>query len=115
MTATFVTVDEYVASFPDDVRPTLAEIATTIRRAMPGADERIRYGMPAFMLDGREGLHFAGWKHHVGLYPVPVLGPQLEAELAPYRTHKDTVRFLYRDPIPFELIDAIARTVASRP
>ena len=66
--------DEYVATFPDEVRPILTEVAEALRRALPGAEERIRYGMPAFMLSDRYALHFAGWKHHVGLYPVAPAG-----------------------------------------
>ena len=102
------TTDEYVATFPDEVRPILAEVAAALRRALPGAEERIRYGMPAFMLGDRYALHFAGWKHHVGLYPVAPLDPELEAEVAPYRSQKDTAKFLYRDPVPTDLVERIA-------
>lgn len=106
--------DEYIATFPDDVRPILAEVAAALRRALPGAEERIRYGMPAFMLGGRYALHFAGWKHHVGLYPVATLDPELEAEVAPHRSAKDTVKLLYRDPVPTDLIERIATALRSR-
>ncbi|KQY46452.1 iron chaperone [Cellulomonas sp. Root137] len=108
------TTDEYIATFPDDVRPILAEVAAALRRALPGAEERIRYGMPAFMLGGRYALHFAGWKHHVGLYPVATLDPELEAEVAPHRSAKDTVKLLYRDPVPTDLIERVATALRSR-
>lgn len=109
------TIDEYVATFPDEVQPILTEVAAALRRSLPGAEERIRYDMPAFMLgDGRYALHFAGWKKHVGLYPVGPLDPELEAEVALYRTQKDTVRLLYRDPLPVELIERIARALRDR-
>lgn len=64
--------------------------------------------MPAVMLDDRYALHCAGWKKHLGLYPIPVLPEPLEAEIAPYRTHKDSVRFLYSQPIPYDLIERLA-------
>ena len=105
-------IDAYVASFPDDVRPTLAAVAAAMRRALPGAPERIRYGMPAFVLGDRYALHFAGWKKHVGIYPVAPLEPELEAEVAPLRTQKDTVRLLYRDPVPVDLVERIAAALA---
>lgn len=108
------TTDEYIATFPDDVRPILTEVAAALRRALPGAEERIRYGMPAFMLGDRYALHFAGWKHHVGLYPVSTLDPELEVEVAPHRTQKDTVKLLYRDPVPTALIERIATALRSR-
>jgi len=108
------TTDEYVATFPDEVRPILAEVAAALRRALPGTEERIRYGMPAFMLGDRYALHFAGWKHHVGLYPVATLDAELEAEVAPYRTAKDTVKLLYRDPLPTDLIERLAAALRDR-
>jgi uncharacterized protein YdhG (YjbR/CyaY superfamily) len=107
-------VDEYIAGFPDDVQPILTDVAAAIRRGMPDADEKIRYGMPAFMLEGRYGLHFAGWKRHVGLYPVPRLPAELEARVAPYRAAKDTVQLVYRTGVPYDLVEEIAAAVAAR-
>lgn len=106
-------VDEYVAGFPPEVQVILTQVRAALRRSLPDAEERIRYGMAAFMLGGRYGLHFAGWKEHVGLYPVPALPADLEREVAPYRTTKDTVRFRYRDPIPYDLIERIAAAVTA--
>jgi uncharacterized protein YdhG (YjbR/CyaY superfamily) len=108
------TVDDYVASFPDDVRPVLEQVRDALRRALPDAVEKIRYGMPAFMFTDRYGIHFAGWKKHVGLYPVGELDADLEAEVAPHRAQKDTVQFFYRDPPPTELIERIARALAAK-
>lgn len=79
-----------------------------IRVALPHAEERVRYRMPAVMLDDRYALHYAGWRKHIGLYPIPVLPEPLETEIAPYRTHKDSVRFLYSQPIPYDLIGRLA-------
>lgn len=101
------TIEEYIAGFPTDVQPLLEQVAGAFRRALPGAEEKIRYGMPALMFQDRYGVHFAGWKHHVGIYPVGPLPPELEAEVAPHRAKKDTVRFEYRDPIPVDLIERI--------
>jgi uncharacterized protein YdhG (YjbR/CyaY superfamily) len=102
------TIDDYIASLPEDVQPVLQAVRRSIRAALPDAEERIRYGMPAIMLDERYAVHFAGWKKHIGLYPVPVLPEPLEAEIAPYRTHKDTVKFVYARPIPYDLIERLA-------
>jgi len=105
-------IDEHIASFPSDVQVILTEVRAALRRSLPDTEERIRYGMTAFMLGGRYALHFAGWKDHVGLYPVPGLSADLKREVAPYRTTKDTVRFRYRDPIPSELVERIAAAAA---
>ena len=108
------TIDDYIAALPGDVQPLLQRVRQAIRATLPDAEERIRYGMPAIMLDDRYALHFAGWKQHIGLYPVSALEGSLEAEIAPYRTHKDTVRFLYAEPIPYDLIERVAAELAHR-
>ena len=108
------TVDEYVAGFPDGPRQVLEQVCATLRAALPGAEEKIRYGMPALMFADRYGLHFAGWKKHVGLYPVGPLDPELEERIAPYRASKDTVQFFYDKPVPYELIGRVAAALAAR-
>ena len=108
------TVDAYVASFPPDARSVLEQVRAAIRAGAPDADEKVRYGMAAFMLGGRYAIHFAGWKQHVGLYPIPELDAGLEAEIAPYRAKKDSVRFRYADPIPYDLITRVSAEIARR-
>jgi uncharacterized protein YdhG (YjbR/CyaY superfamily) len=108
------TIDAYLAERPDDVRPLLEEVLATFRRALPGAEERVRYEMPAFLLGDRYALYFAGWKRHVGIYPVAPLPPDLEAEVAPYRAKKDTVQFTYQAGIPHALLERILRALRAQ-
>src|SRR6188472_1610692 len=103
--ATFTSIDDYVASFPDGPREILERVRDAVRRGAPGSEEKIRYGMPALMFRDRYGLHFAGWKKHVGLYPVAVLDGELEELVAPHRAAKDTVQFFYAEPVPYDLIE----------
>ncbi|MDM7832547.1 iron chaperone [Cellulomonas edaphi] len=106
------TVDEYIATFDPDVQEILQGVRLAIHRGVPGADEKIRYGMPAVMMGGRHAIHFAGWKKHVGLYPVPRFDSPLEDEIAPYRSEKDTVTFRYAIEIPYELIQRVSAAIA---
>ncbi|EAU67105.1 conserved hypothetical protein [Stigmatella aurantiaca DW4/3-1] len=108
------TVDAYIAAFPSDVQEILQRVRRAIGDAVPGGEEKIRYGMPAVMLGGRYALHFAGWKKHLGLYPVPALDDELEREIAPYRAAKDSVNFPYTKPIPYSLIERVARSLVAR-
>ena len=108
------TVDEYLAALPDDARAVLSDVRAAVLRGMPGATETIRYGMPAAMLGGRYGLHFAAWKRHAALYPVPVFDGGLEAEVAPLRSGKDAVHLRYGRPVPLDLVERIAAAVAAR-
>ena len=110
-------VDEYIAGFPPRVAERLQHIRTEIVDAVAAAggtvpEEKIRYGMAAVMLGGRYALHFAGWKKHIGLYPVPVLPEPLESEIAPYRSEKDSVVFPHSKDVPYDLIGRVAREIA---
>jgi uncharacterized protein YdhG (YjbR/CyaY superfamily) len=107
------TVDEYIASFPPETQVVLQELRGALQAAVPGMDETVRYGMPCVGLGGRYLLHFAGWKRHIGLYPVPVLAPELEREIAPYRATKDTVRMPLAKPIPYELVGRLVAALAA--
>lgn len=110
-----VSIDAYIASFDDTaVAERLQRVREAIVAQVPDPEEKIRYGMPAIMLGGRYALHFAGWKKHIGLYPVPPLDGELEAEVAPFRTEKDSVVFPHRAPIPYELIGRIAAAIVTQ-
>lgn len=107
-------VDAYLAAFPSDQREVLQRVRSAIRSRVPDPVEKIRYGMPAVMLGGRYALHFAGWKKHIGLYPVPVLDEALEAELAPFRAAKDSVNFPWSKPVPYDLIERVTTAIVER-
>ena len=109
------TIDEYIASFPEETQEILVKIRAAMHNVLPDAPEKIRYGMPAILLGGRYALHFAAWKHHVGIYPVAKADDALEAELAPYRAAKDSINFRYDRPIPYDLIERITAFVNERP
>jgi uncharacterized protein YdhG (YjbR/CyaY superfamily) len=105
------TVQEYLDALPEDVRPLVEEVRRTIREALPESSEKISYAIPTVLLDGRPLISYGAWKSHLGLYPVPVTDGELEEQVAPYRSTKDTLRFRYRDPVP---LDLIARVVTAR-
>ncbi|MEH3053920.1 MAG: DUF1801 domain-containing protein [Patulibacter minatonensis] len=108
------TIDEHLASAPPGVRATLDSVRATLLEAVPDAEERFRYGMPAIMFGGRYGLHYAGWKHHLGLYPVGELPEPLASEIAPFRAKKDSVTFRYADGVPLDLIARVAAALAAK-
>ena len=90
-----------------------------LHAVIPDAQERVRYDMPAIMLSGRYAIHFAAWKHHVGLYPVAratgyLADPGLEAAIEPYRAKTDSLNFPYTQPIPYELIGRIGAFLQSK-
>lgn len=103
----YETVDEYISSLPDDVQSILGEIRQIIKKVAPAVRESISYQIIKADIDGDALIFIGGWKHHIGLYPIPALERALEEEVAPYRAAKDTVRFRYSDPIPHDLFERI--------
>ena len=112
--AAAATVDEYIAGFPPEVAERLQRIREVIVAEVPHPEEKIRYGIAAVMLGGRYALHFAGWKKHIGLYPVPTLDEPLQSEIAPYRAEKDSAVFPHDKPIPYELIGRVTAAIVAR-
>lgn len=109
----FNSVDEYIASFPVDVQGTLQEIRRRCSAAVPGSGEVISYGIPTITLDGKYVVYFAGWAHHISVYPVPAGDADFEAEIAPYRSAKGTLKFPLDKPIPYEIIEKTAALLAA--
>lgn len=104
-------VDDYIAGFPPEVQTRLRAVRDTIRRSAPHANESISYGMPAYQQDGVL-IYFAGYKEHVGLYPLSAsIRQELGATLTPYDspTAKATARFPYDRPMPRALIARIVK------
>jgi len=103
------TIDEYIAGFPPDVQKILEKIRLTIRKAAPDAEEAIKYRMPTFTLKGTNLVHFAGFKNHIGFYPVPTGIEKFKKELSVYEGGKGSVQFPLDKPIPFGLISRIVK------
>lgn len=107
-------VDADVAGFPPEVADRLAAVRATLAAHLGGGEEVVRYGLPAVMLDPRHGLHVAGWKKHVALYPVPVLDEPPEAAVAPYRSSKDGAAFRHSQDLPVDLVGRICDALVRR-
>jgi uncharacterized protein YdhG (YjbR/CyaY superfamily) len=106
----FKSVDEYIASLPEDVQAILQRVRRTIRKAVPGAEESISYQIPTYKLHGERVLYFAGWKQHYSLYPATDrLVEAFKEDLAPYEVNKGTIRFPLFQPVPVKLIERIAK------
>ena len=112
--AKFDTVESYLGSFPDEVQPILEQVRTTIRAAVPQAEETISYDIPTFKVGGKPVVYFAGWKHHVSVYPIPEVDEALERELVPFRAAKGTLKFPLDRPSPYELIGKAAAPLAAQ-
>jgi len=106
----FKSVDEYIASQPKSARSTVELVRSTIRKAVPEAEEVISYKMPAYKLHGSRLLYFAAWKEHYAIYAATAqVVAAFRDELASYEVEKGTIRFPLSQPVPVELIARIAK------
>ncbi|MFE4499909.1 iron chaperone [Rhodococcus sp. NPDC056743] len=112
--AKFETIDQYIASFPAEVQTVLESVRQTIHKAVPGAGETISYQMPTITVGGKSVVHFAGWKHHISMYPLPEGDAEFEKAIDPYRSAKATAKFPLNKPIPLDLVARIAELLVAR-
>ena len=101
------TIDAYIRGFPPKTQVILKRLRRTIHAVAPDAVETISYRMPTFDLHGKHLVHFAGYAHHVGFYPVPTGMSAFKKELAPYKQGRGSVQFPLDQPIPYDLVKRI--------
>lgn len=102
------TVEEYIETQEETVRPRLREIRDILRKALPEAEECISWSMPTYR-KGRNIIHFAAAKKHIGIYPGGEATTVFAEELAGMDVSKGTIRLPHDQEIPAALINKIAR------
>ena len=106
---TFNSIDEYIATFPEDVQKRLEEVRGIIKATAPNAREKISYQIAAFELNGKNLVHFAGWKRHIVMYPIPSGSEAFNKEVSKYMDGKGTLKFPLDRPLPLRLISNIVK------
>lgn len=105
----FQTIDEYIKTFPQDIQIVLNQVRLAIKEAAPQATETISYQMPTFKLNGKNLVHFAAWKNHIGFYPTPSGTEKFKKEISQYTYAKGSIQFPLDKPIPLPLIAKIVK------
>lgn len=101
-------IDEYISAQEEKDQPRLREIRAVLKNALPEAEERISWSMPTYW-KGRNIIHFAAAKKHLGIYPGGEATEAFAEELSDYDISKGTIRIPYDQPLPAELIGKIAK------
>ncbi len=73
----FKTIDEYIKTFPEDGQNILE--------------------------NGKNLVHFAAFKNHIGFYPTSSGIEAFNKELSPYKGAKGSVQFPIKKTIPYDL------------
>jgi len=101
-------IDEYTDSFPFKIRQILQRIRTIVKKEAPDATEVIKYQMPTFVL-GKNLLHFAAYKNHIGFYPTPSAIVKFKNKLKKYKISKGAIQFPVDKSMPYNLIKEITK------
>lgn len=101
-------IDEYIASFPEEIQKKLNDMRATVKKAAPNAEEAIKYAIPTLVFHGNL-VHFAAFKNHIGFYPAPSGIIAFKKELSAYESSKGAIKFPMDAPLPLTLITKIVK------
>lgn len=105
----FLNIDDYLDSFPEDVKKILQLLRQTIVHELPQAKETISYNMPTYKIGDDSVIYFAGWKAHVSVYPFSTAMEAIPEAKGYAISGKGTIQFSYDQPLPISLIRSIIR------
>lgn len=103
------TIDAYIAAAPEAARAALKAMRRILRAAVPAAEEALSYHMPTFRLDGKDLLHFAACKDHLGFYGFG----EPPAAWKDRISGRGTARFAYGEALPAKEIAKVAKAKAA--
>jgi uncharacterized protein YdhG (YjbR/CyaY superfamily) len=92
-------------------RSTLETLRKSIMEVVPGAEQCISYGMPAFKVQGKTVAGFAAFKNHLSYLPHSgsVLAT-LADDTMPYEASKGSLKFAINKPLPKRLVKKLIHT-----
>lgn len=102
-------IDAYIQDFPKNIQKILNQIRQTIQKLVPKAEITISYGIPTFKLFGKNLVHFAAWKNHIGFYATPSGNKAFKKELTKFQGSKGSVHFPLDRPMPLGLVKKIVQ------
>lgn len=100
-------VDVYIAQFPKETQEKLRELRVIIKSIVPEIAEAFAYKMPAYRLNGKPFLYFAGYSKHIGFYSMGIGQTEFANELKAYKQGKGSIQFPLDKPLPTDLIRRI--------
>ena len=101
-------IDDYIASQDENIRKLLDSVRAMIADTILDAEEKISWGMPTWYR-GRNLIHFAAQKHHIGLYPGPEAVEHFRSVLdhKGFKYSKGAIQIPY-DKVELDLVEMIA-------
>ncbi len=102
-------IDEYINTLPALSQDKISSLRALVHKLFPQAAEAIKYGVPTYILQNKNLVHFAAFKKHIGIYPGPEIIKSFSQELINYPTSKGAIQFALENPLPLPLIKKIIK------
>ena len=103
-------IDAYIEEQDPVHTANLCAVRDTIRKELPGAEEKISWSMPTWWKE-HNLIHFAAAKYHIDIYPGPKAVEYFTDELTRrgLKFSKGAIQIPYGENLPLDLIAEIAR------
>lgn len=102
-------INSYIEDYPVAIQEILQKFRSVIHSVAPQASEAISYGIPTFKLNGKNLVHFGGFKNHVSFFPTGSGVEAFKKDLGKFDVSKGTVRFPLDKELPWDLISEITK------
>jgi uncharacterized protein YdhG (YjbR/CyaY superfamily) len=102
--------DAYIEAAPEQFRTVLGKLRAQLSRALPDAEEVIKYDMPGFQIEDTIVAGYAAFSKQCGLYVDPGAIAAHADEIASFKLKatRTGVTFPAGKPIPDELVEKLA-------
>lgn len=108
--------DAYIAAAPEQLRAMLSRLRAQLSRALPDAQEVMKYDMPGFQIEDAIVAGYAAFSKQCGLYVDPGAIADHATEIASLKLKatKTGVTFSVSKPITGELVEKLAISSRSK-
>lgn len=108
--------DAYIAAAPEQFRAMLGQLRAQLARALPDAEEVMKYDMPGFQIGETIVAGYAAFSKQCGLYVDPGAIADHADEIAALKLKatKTGVTFSVKIPITAELVEKLAISSRSK-
>ena len=103
-------VDNYLKGVEEPQRSTLQKLRVDLEKILPGAEQKISYGLPTFFTDESPIAGFGAFKKHCSYFPFSgsVLC-KLEEEISGYSHTKSSLHFSTSKSLPIALLKKLVK------
>lgn len=108
--------DAYIAAAPEPFRAMLGRLRAQLSKALPDAEEVMKYDMPGFQIEDTVVAGYAAFTKQCGLYvdPGAITAHADDIASLKLKATKTGVTFTVSKPITDELVEKLAMSSRSR-